>query len=66
MANQNRLIRYFKSNFSESSTRPLKKFRLTNDLYRNSIASDFRFNKAIGQPQVIDQYTNNLLENDLI
>ena len=66
MANQNRLIRYFKTNFSESSTRPLKKFRLTNDLYRNSIASDFRFNKAIGQAQVIDEYTNSLLENDLI
>ena len=66
MANQNRLIRYFKSNFSNISSRPLKRFRLTNDLHRNSVAADFRYNRALAQVQVVDQYTNDLLETDLI
>lgn len=66
MANQNRLIRYFKSKFSGGSSRPLKKYRLTNNLYGNSRPADFRYNVAIPQAQVVDDYTTDLLESDLI
>ncbi len=67
MKNQNRLLRYFREKISPSTrVRPLKRFRLTNDLHRNGVMGDFRNSTAVGMPQTIDMYTNDLLASDLI
>tara|TARA_B100001094_G_scaffold17594_2_gene15189 strand:- start:59382 stop:60320 length:939 start_codon:yes stop_codon:yes gene_type:complete len=61
MNNQSRLIRYFKNQFNSSSSRPIKRYRLTNDLHRNGVMADFRNSTAVSMPQ---SYTSQLLGAD--